>query len=258
MPLGENPSNVTGNEELSTVPKSSAVASNPKKRRWLPLILISLVVLLVVVGIFGVMIFQNKANIESGDSAAYLSSLVGSGTQAFSDSLREESQSQWSSETSTSETCECASGAYHVKQQSNAFMGCNAHGAYSNLAFEVQLTIIENGCGGIVFRDKGDGYFYYFSICESGDHGRYDIARFADYSPFQHLPYGDSPLIHPGKSNKIAVAAIGGAMTFYVNEQQIAQAQDTVYTEGGVGLAAYPNYGSVAHVVYSNAKLWTL
>jgi hypothetical protein len=257
MPLGENSSNVTG-EELSTVPKSSAVASSSKKHRWLPLILISLVILLVVGGIFGVMIFQNKANIENGDSAAYLSSLAGNGTQAFSDSLSQETGSQWSSETNTSGTCQFADGAYHVKQQSDGFMGCNTHGTYSNLAFEVQLTIIENGCGGIVFRDKGEGYFYYFSICESGDHGRYDIARFANYNPFQHLPHGDSPLIHPGKSNKIAVAAIGGAMTFYVNEQQIAQAQDTMYTEGSVGLAAYPNYGSVAHVEYTNAKLWTL
>ena len=253
----ERTSNLPTNQELSTVPKSP-IGSSPKKRRWFPLILISLLVLLVAGGIFGVVIFQNKANIESADSAAYLSSLVGNGTQVFSDSLSEESSSQWSSETNTAGTCQWASGAYHVKQQSNAFMGCNAHGTYSNLAFEVQLTIIQNGCGGIVFRDKGDGYFYYFSICQYGDHGRYDIARFANYGKFQHLPYGDSPLIHPGQSNKIAVNASGGAMTFYVNEQQIAQAQDTVLTSGSVGLAAYPNYGSVAHVVYTNAKLWTL
>ncbi len=253
----ERTSNLSTNQELSTVPKSP-IGNSLKKRRWFPLILISLTVLLVAGGIFGVIIFQNKANVESGDDPAYLSSLAGNDTQAFSDSLSQETGSQWSSETNTSGTCQFADGAYHVKQQSNAFMGCNAHGIYSNLAFEVQLTIIQNGCGGIVFRDKGDGYFYYFSIWKSGDHGRYDIARFADYFPFQHLPHGDSSVIRTGKSNKIAVSAIGSTMTFYVNSQQIAQALDTGYTEGSVGLAAYPNYGSVAHVVYTNAKLWTL
>ncbi len=259
-------------EERPSIPAANPVASNsarvPKKRRWLTLTLVLLVVLLVIGGVSSIVIYQNNVEKVEKDKKvdaahnAYIASLSGNGTMAFSDPLREASGSQWSSETTTSGTCQWTDGSYHVKQQSGAFMGCNARGTYSNFAFEVQLTIIQ-GCGGIVFRDKGDGYFYYFSICSYGMPGRYDIARYANYGNFKQLPYGESSAIHvgAGESNKLAVAAIGNSMTFYINEQQIAQALDTpsvAYTEGSIGLAAYPNFGSVAHVAYTKATLWTI
>jgi hypothetical protein len=76
------------------------------------------------------------------------------------------------------------------------------------------------------------------------------------------LPYGESSAIHVGvnQQNKIAVKASGNSMTFYINEQQIAQALDTpsgTYMEGTIGLAAYPNIGTVAHIAYTKATLWT-
>jgi hypothetical protein len=50
-------------------------------------------------------------------------------------------------------------------------------------------------------------------------------------------------------------------MTFYVNEQQIDQEQDSSYTSGKIALTANPFYNKDAHateVAYSNARLWTL
>jgi hypothetical protein len=63
-----------------------------------------------------------------------------------------------------------------------------------------------------------------------------------------------------GQQNKIAVVANGSMMTFYVNEQQINQAQDSSYTSGKIALIAnpYPSGGHATEVVYRNARLWIL
>jgi hypothetical protein len=47
-------------------------------------------------------------------------------------------------------------------------------------------------------------------------------------------------------------------MTIYANEQLIAQAQDSSYTSGAIGLVADPPFGHVTDVAYRNARLWTL
>ena len=70
---------------------------------------------------------------------------------------------------------------------------------------------------------------------------------------------GVPPLILAwGQQNKIAVEASGSIMTFYVNEQQIDQVQDSSYTSGWIGLLAFTQSGNVTDVAYSNARLWTL
>jgi hypothetical protein len=61
-----------------------------------------------------------------------------------------------------------------------------------------------------------------------------------------------------GQQNKIAVVASGSTMTYYVNERQIDQEQDSSYTSGDIGLIAYSPYDYATDVVYSNARLWTL
>ena len=71
---------------------------------------------------------------------------------------------------------------------------------------------------------------------------------------------GWSPAIHTGlgQQNTIAVVASGSTMTFYANEQQIAQVQDSSYTSGSIGLIADPALRHPTEVVYRNARLWTL
>ena len=116
----------------------------------------------------------------------------------------------------------------------------------------------------MVFREGSTGSsFDYFYICESGrgvDH--YNIVRYAGYLTDRQLPYGDSSAIHVGlgQLNTIAVRAVGGNMTFYINEQQVAQAQDPDgYMQGGIGLAAYPpGLNDPSEVAFTNARLWTL
>jgi hypothetical protein len=230
---------------------------NPKKRLFLFLSIAIPLIVLLIGGIFGLVLYQNTVN-QTNAHNAYLSSLSGNGTLVFSDPLSSASGSQWSFSAGNDGSCQFAEGAYHIKQQSSSFLGCKApRGTYSNFAFEVQLTIIQGGCGGVYFRDKGDGFFYYFHICQNGS---YDITGYANYGGLLHMPYGKSSAIHAGlgKPNTIAIKAIGSAMTFYVNEQPITQAQDDSYAEGSIGLGAYPpGLDTTTEVAYTNAQLWT-
>jgi hypothetical protein len=253
--------------------------SSQKKRRWLPQVLIALAILVILSGVVGVSIYQNHVNqvnttqqtnktatattqlkeTATAQHNAYLSALAGNGTLVFTDSLNQENGSQWHTDADGETTCQFAEGAYHIKPQSRHFKECNVHGTYSNLAFEVEMTITQGRCGGIVFRDNEKGDFYSFSVYQDG---KYDIARYADYGIFEHLlPYGHSSAIHTGfgKLNKLAVKASGSTLIFYVNEQQIQQLQDkSGYASGSIGFAAYPNIGDEADVSFTNARLWTL
>jgi hypothetical protein len=109
----------------------------------------------------------------------------------------------------------------------------------------------------MVFRDDGNGNFYYFHICEDGG---YRVSKRLSYSNVKLLQSHYSSAIHSGlgKPNKIAVVAAGSSMTFYVNEQQITREQDSSYTSGSIALIANPGYGHATDVAYSNAGLWTL
>jgi hypothetical protein len=47
-------------------------------------------------------------------------------------------------------------------------------------------------------------------------------------------------------------------MTFYVNERQVDQVEDSSYNSGKIALIASARYAHVTDVAYSNAKLWRL
>jgi len=116
----------------------------------------------------------------------------------------------------------------------------------------------------MVFREGSTGSsFDYFYICETGTGtDSYNVVRYSHYLTALQLPYGTSSAIHTGlgQQNTIAVRAVGGNMTFYINEQQVAQAQDpNGYMQGSIGLAAYPpGLNNPSEIAYTNARLWTL
>ncbi|TMC21025.1 MAG: toll/interleukin-1 receptor domain-containing protein [Chloroflexi bacterium] len=192
---------------------------------------------------------------------SYFSFLSRMGTPAFIDPLSQENSSRWSSySTGSTRACQFTGGAYHVSQQTNKYvMGCNATGTFSNFAFEVQLAITRGDCGGMAFRSDSKGHLYVFRICQNGT---YSVIKCVSNngSDAETLAGSNSPAIHTGlgQQNKIAIEASGGTITFYVNEQQIDQVQDSSYVSGSLGLIAYPESNTPTDVAYSNAKLWTL
>ena len=100
---------------------------------------------------------------------------------------------------------------------------------------------MQGDCGGMIFRSDDDGHFYYFHICENGT---YKVFKYVDTiaAHAKALCSSSSSAIHTGlgHQNKMAVVATGSTMTFYVNERQIDQEQDSSYTSGKIALIADP------------------
>ena len=119
------------------------------------------------------------------------------------------------------------------------------------------MTITQGDCGGIAFRDDSNNNFYRFTICQ---YGTYFVDKYMSASSPIALRTSNSSAIRSGlgQQNKIAVVASGSTMTFYVNERQVDQVNDSNYNSGKIALIASPRYSHVTDVAYSNAKLWRL
>jgi transcriptional regulator with XRE-family HTH domain len=221
------------------------------QRRLLIPILIALVIV-AIIGSAGTLFFYVTTQ-------AYPGYLSGKGTLAFFDPLSQESGSKWSSHGSTDRECQFTGSTYHVSTQQHIdyFSMCPADGIFGNFAIEVQLTITQGDCGGITFRDDSNHKLYKFTICR---YGTYFVDKYMSASSAIGLRRSKSSAIRTGlgQQNKIAVVAYGSMMTFYVNEQQVDQVEDSSYNSGKIALIASARYFHVTDVAYSNAKLWRL
>jgi transcriptional regulator with XRE-family HTH domain len=236
-----------------------------ERRKWLLLSLIALVIL-IIVGSVGTLFFhvRDGATTQANKTQAYPGYLSEKGTLAFFDPLSQEGGSKWNSyiANSTGGACQFIRGAYHASQQPNSyFRWCPTQGTFSNFAFEVQLTIMQGDCGGMTFRNDYNWHFYFFHICQNGTYKVIKYMRNSGYD-LKYLQDSGSSAMKTGlgQQNKIAIVANGSTMTFYVNEQQIDQEQDSSYTSGTIALIAssiYPG-AHATDVAYSNASLWIL
>jgi hypothetical protein len=230
-------------------------------------ILITLV-LLTIIGSVGTLFFQARNSTTQANKTdshqAYPGYLPGKGTLAFFDPLSQKDGSKWESYSANGNGggCQFTGGAYHVSQQPNGYFAwCFTTEIFSNFALEVQLTITQGDCGGMLFRFDSNGHYYKFHICENGT---YQVSKYVDNIGHhaETLFFGSSSAIHTGldRQNKMAVVSNGSTMIFYVNEQQIDQEQDSNDTSGKIALIADPYYsdGRATDVAYSNARLWTL
>jgi transcriptional regulator with XRE-family HTH domain len=226
-------------------------------------VIVTALVLLTIIGSVGTFFFLARSvttqTNKTATDPAYPGYLLGKGTLVFFDPLSQAGGSEWISYTDdlTGSACQFTGGAYHVSERLNDYMAwCSPPGVHSNFAFEVQLTITQGDCGGIIFRDEGNWHFYSFYLCGNGT---YQVAKHVDENSPLLLFAGNSSVIHEGlgRQNKMAVVASGSTMTFYVNERQINQVQDSSYTSGKMALVA-PYFGHAIDVAYSNAGLWRL
>lgn len=183
------------------------------------------------------------------------------GTSSMNDSLQQP-DNQWSnmSFTSLGGQCQFANASYQVTATNpNHFIYCPDHTPFINFVFEVQMTITQGDCGGVVFRDtKGIlGYSYLFEVCQDGT---YSLALFHnnDY-PQALIPSQSSAAIHKGyyQTNTIAVVANGPQLTLYVNYQNVGQKPDSTFNGGEVGVVAFPVSQSTG-VIYQDAIVWSL
>jgi hypothetical protein len=114
---------------------------------------------------------------------------------------------------------------------------------FGNFVLEVDATQLggpDDNSYGIIFRVKNPSAYYSFDI--SGD-GYYAVRRRdeADGGSWTRITedWLESSAIHQGAStNKIKIVAQGSHFAFYVNDQQIAEADDDTYRSGAIGLNA--------------------
>ena len=120
------------------------------------------------------------------------------------------------------------------------------------------MTINQGDCGGLVIRgDDSTGKEYVFDVCNDGTYCFYKYKSNSGSDSIT-LTSGNSPAIEQGtgQSNTIAVVANGSNFDLYVNDQKIASASDSGYSQGDVGLVA--NAVSNATIVtFQDARLWT-
>lgn len=115
--------------------------------------------------------------------------------------------------------------------------------AFGNFVLEVdasQLGGPDDNSYGIIFRVKNPSAYYSFDI--SGD-GYYAVRRRdeTDGGSWTRITedWLQSSAIHQGAStNRIKIVAQGSHFTFYVNDQQVAEADDDTYRSGAIGLNA--------------------
>jgi TIR domain/Domain of Unknown Function (DUF1080) len=184
------------------------------------------------------------------------------GTLVLTDALSDNSQGHvWDDFAATSNflggTCQFKERAYDVSVKvaggGNACLAQKSN--FRNFAFEVQMTIMEGDCGGIVFRvqQTNNGTFYHFQVCQDGTY-----TLWTSFS--KHLIYDDSSAeIHRGlnHSNLIAVIANNHTLELYVNNQKInSRSDDSTYSQGKIGVEASSKTRST-EVVFRNARVWT-
>ena len=187
---------------------------------------------------------------------------VTQGAPVVDDPLLKNDTNNWAESTSSdgNNSCAFSGGAYHARvQQQNAYTLCMAQGSnFSNLAYQVQMTIIKGEFGGMVFRaDSTQSKYYSFFIDRSGNYTlvtSVDNTGANDYT----LSKGTSSFIRTGLNevNTLTIIASGSTIDLYINQQFITSASDTRYQSGQIGVFGGNVTQAPADVVFSRVQVW--
>src|SRR6266487_3833668 len=186
--------------------------------------------------------------------------LATSGSPTLSDSLAGNSGSGWDEDQAQGGGgCGFTSGAYHASLYSKGFyFPCFAQNTnFSNLAYQVQMTITRGDYGGLIFRANSKATKFYVFRLESD--GIYDLFVSQDNNHTTELSYGNSPAIHKyaGHSNLLTVVARGSNMYLYINKQYVSTVSDDSYKSGQIGVFA-EDHTHPTDVAFSNVQVWKL
>ena len=183
-----------------------------------------------------------------------------SGSPTLSDSLAGNNRSGWDEDQAQGGGgCGFTGGAYHVSLYSKGFyFPCFAQNTnFSNLAYQVQMTITRGDYGGLIFRANSTATKFYVFRLESD--GIYDLFVSQDNNHTTELSYGNSPAIHKyaGHSNLLTVVARGSNMYLYINKQYVSTVSDDTYKSGQIGVFA-EDHTNPTDVAFSNVQVWKL
>jgi len=183
------------------------------------------------------------------------------GTLVLNDPLSDNSKGyNWDEQATSFGTCSFVGGAYQVAatQVSNYHRCAAQNPHFSNFAFEVNMTITQGDCGGMIFRaDVANYKYYYLLVCQDGS---YQLSLYTQQGPpTKTLVSGTSRYIQKGlgQANLIAVVANNNMINLYVNHQLAGSVTDGTYSQGQIGFVAEADTGPT-EVMFRNTRVWTL
>lgn len=189
------------------------------------------------------------------------------GTLVLNEALTAESAVGWKITPNDQGRCFFAANSYHILDVSNGTMEvCLANETFfTNFTFEVSMTIVAGDCGGLAFRTTFPQLYYFLSCMD----GRYRFVRYDRDNMTNTLVIarGISPVIHQGlkATNTLAVVAVNGTFTLYVNHTLILHATDKAYLDGQVGMIAHTCRDASSNlcdvpteVSFTNVRVWSM
>jgi eukaryotic-like serine/threonine-protein kinase len=185
------------------------------------------------------------------------------GTLVLDDPMRDNSRGyMWDITTIAGQgSCGFANNAYLVGQDSilGGITGCNPEAlpVLSNFTFQVQLTILSGDAGGVTFRVIHSN-FYLFAIAPDGTY-HFDVLNGNGLSLPVVAKQGSSSAIRKGlnQPNLLAVVAIGGTFSLYVNNHLVSTVTDATLASGQIGVAAEESSNATG-VLFANAMVWKM
>lgn len=183
-----------------------------------------------------------------------------SGTPIIDDPLKDDSGNVWYHiDGKHKDLCNFHAGAYHVQIPATGSGVCIGYGTQlNNLAFQTQIKIINGFVGGLVFHfnaNSSNESFYTFGITTNGVY----ILNADGPQQTRTLTSGISTTIMTGlnRANVLTVIVHSSHIYLYINGQFIADAIDTTYISGAIGLIGFSNTKTL-DVAFNNVKVWEL
>ena len=134
---------------------------------------------------------------------------------------------------------------------------------YTDLKYQVQMTILQGDFGGIVFRGTGvdnDSNFYYIAINSEGEYlfQKAFQNQVRGQEQIQPIATGYTTAYRNLESNQITVLAHGDSFQFLVNDKLVFTAIDTTFSGAGyIGVIADNSASLETAVLFNDATVWS-
>jgi hypothetical protein len=174
-------------------------------------------------------------------------------TLALNDPLNANSASGWN----TVSACQFTPTGYQVSiSQTGYYEACFAANTnFTDFAYQVNMTINQGDCGGLVVRAVDNQNYYTFDVCQNG---QYNFNLYVKNANAGSTKSTASSAIKTGlkQVNTLAVVVQGDTYNLYVNGQHVNTFTDSTFTHGFIGVLSY-DVTSPTVVDYDHALVWT-
>lgn len=160
------------------------------------------------------------------------------------------------------EQCLFTNNGFEVQEDSPGyFYNCNENAIFQNFAVQVDMTITQGDCGGIILREDAAGLgMYRFEVCAGDSYAFYRYVPQNDGDIPETMISDTSFLIKPYGENTIAAVADGNNFSLYINMVKVASVTDNdadMSSIGTIGFLALDE-NIPTSVTYQNAIIWAI